>query len=257
MPGLVICLHAEGPDEPQPAAQHQPAADRSILALLRQAANEYLFPLLIGAALLIVLTALVLDRGGDAKRREEPRRPVEPVPLPPVAVPATPPPAAVAAGPAEVPALLVVDDSAVARAKLRRLFEGAGFVVTVARDGLEALDALAAGFYSVLVTDLEMPQMSGLELIASVQGSLDTEDLPIIAITGHDELQAHARDYQGLYGIFKKPWNDRDLLKRVESLAVLRQPVPGRSPPRPTAARDEAAAAEPSALQTAPTPAMH
>lgn len=65
--------------------------------------------------------------------------------------------------------------------------------------------------------------MNGLELIAAVQGSIETEDIPIIAITGHDELQARVHDYQGLFGIFKKPWNDRELLKRVATLAVLRQ----------------------------------
>ena len=68
-----------------------------------------------------------------------------------------------------------------------------------------------------------MPDMSGLELIASVHGSIETEDLPIIAITGHDELQSRVHDYAGLYGLFRKPWNDRDLLKRIEALAPLRR----------------------------------
>lgn len=137
--------------------------------------------------------------------------------------------APLAAGPAAEPApalpaaLLVVDDSAVARAKLRKLFEGAGYTVATATDGLEALDALARGRFAVLITDLEMPNMNGIELIAAVQGSLETEDLPIVAITGHDALQARVHECQGLYGIFKKPWNDRDLLKRIEALVSLRE----------------------------------
>lgn len=121
------------------------------------------------------------------------------------------------------PAILVVDDSAVARAKLSKLFETGGYRVELAKDGLEAMEKLLNDFFTVLVTDLEMPNMNGLELIAAVQGSMDTDDLPIIAITGHDELQARVHDYQGLFGIFKKPWNDRELLKRVETLAVLRK----------------------------------
>jgi CheY-like chemotaxis protein len=119
--------------------------------------------------------------------------------------------------------ILVVEDSAVPRVKLVKLFQGAGYHVEAANDGLEAMDKLAASFFSVLITDLEMPNMNGLELISAVQGSMETEDIPIIAITGHDELQAHVHDYQGLYGIFKKPWNDRELLKRVETLASLRK----------------------------------
>ncbi|MFZ6749749.1 response regulator [Undibacterium sp. Ren11W] len=120
-------------------------------------------------------------------------------------------------------AILVVDDSAVARAKLAKIFEIAGYRVELAKDGLEAMEKLSQEFFSVLLTDLEMPNMNGLELIAAVQGSMETEDLPIIAITGHDELQARVHEYQGLFGIFKKPWNDRELLKRVAALAVLRK----------------------------------
>ena len=100
--------------------------------------------------------------------------------------------------------------------------------MVLAGDGVQALDALSGQFFSLLITDLEMPNMDGLELISHVQGSLDTEDLPIIAITGHDDLQARVRDVEGLYGLFKKPWNDRDLLKRVAALVQVRaKPMSG------------------------------
>ncbi|MBV8603314.1 MAG: response regulator [Pelomonas sp.] len=124
------------------------------------------------------------------------------------------------AGPA---AILIVDDSAVARAKLGKLFEAAGLKVTLAKDGVDALEQLGRQRFDVMITDLEMPNKNGFELIEAVQGSLDTEDLPVIAITGHDEMQARVHQVQGLYGIFKKPWNDRELLKRVETLAALRK----------------------------------
>ena len=123
------------------------------------------------------------------------------------------------AGPATV---LIVDDSAVARAKLGKLFEGAGYKVTLAKDGVDALEQLGVARFDVMITDLEMPNKNGFELIEAVQGSIDTEDMPVIAITGHDEMQARVHQVQGLYGIFKKPWNDRELLKRVETLAALR-----------------------------------
>lgn len=123
------------------------------------------------------------------------------------------------------PRVLIVDDSAVVRLKLRRLLEAAGYRAETAGNGLEALDALGTAFFSVLITDLEMPEMSGFELIASVHGSIATEDLPIIAITGHDELQSRVHEYTGLYGLFRKPWNDREMLRRVESLATLRREV--------------------------------
>ena len=121
------------------------------------------------------------------------------------------------------PRILVADDSAVARARLRKLFESQGYVVETANDGVEALTIIGGSRFSVLVTDLEMPNLDGFQLIAAVQGSMETEDIPIIAITGHSELQARVNDLKGLFGIFSKPWNDRELLKRVETLATLRR----------------------------------
>lgn len=119
--------------------------------------------------------------------------------------------------------ILVVDDSAVPRTKLRKLFEAHGYQVETANDGNEALAEIAKTHFNVVVTDLEMPNMNGVELIAAIHGSLDTEDLPVIAITGHEDMSARVHDISGLYGIFRKPWNDRDLLKRVEALANLRK----------------------------------
>ena len=190
--------------------------------------GPYLLPLLIAVPLAVVVYFISARRGDDtpppARRepkrgegRSESRSENSPAALP---TPAVPP-----AAPAGPVSLLVVDDSAVARAKLGKLFEAAGYQVTLARDGVEALDRLAEQRFAVLVTDLEMPNKDGFELIAAVQGSMETEDLPVIAITGHEELQARVHQVQGLYGIFKKPWNDRELLKRVETLASLPKPI--------------------------------
>jgi CheY-like chemotaxis protein len=180
--------------------------------------HTYLAPLVIAVPLALLLILLALRRGSDdvpPPRLHVPQPQPHP-PAPPVAAPKAEP-----AQPQGPVSLLVVDDSAVARAKLKRLFEGAGYRVETAADGQEALDRLGKAPYAVIVTDLEMPNMNGLELIAAVQGSLETEDLPIIAITGHDEMHARVHEIAGLYGLFKKPWNDRELLKRVSTLAAL------------------------------------
>ncbi|WP_165794669.1 response regulator [Kinneretia aquatilis] len=193
--------------------------------------GPYLLPLLIAVPLAIVVFIISLRRGDHevppaGHNTVMPPLPEDYAPVKRAATAPLAPEAPVAAAPVQASGpipLLVVDDSAVARAKLARLFEGVGYQVTVAKDGLEALQRLAEQRFAVLITDLEMPNKDGFELIADVQGSLETEDLPIIAITGHDEMQARVHQVQGLYGIFKKPWNDRELLKRVETLASLRR----------------------------------
>lgn len=167
--------------------------------------NVYLIPFVIAIPIAILLLLA-------ARRDSEDAQPAPTAPATPAAAPGRKGPACI----------LVVDDSAVARAKLRKLLEGAGYSVQTACNGIEAMELVGRSNFSVLLTDLEMPEMNGIELIAAMQGNLETEDLPIVAITGHDELQAKVHDCQGLYGIFKKPWNDRELLKRIEALVSLR-----------------------------------
>lgn len=215
---------------------------------LQELLGAYLMPVLIAIPLAIIVLIAAFKRDDYRPTRElvPPQRPpggtpravapvvLPPLPLspnagPPMASPfvtaPTPmqPPAPEPVVPEGPPTVLIADDSAVVRTKLKRLLEGAGFVVVQVNDGNEALEQLDdKPQIAVLITDLEMPNKDGFELIADVQGSLATEDLPVIAITGHDELHGRVGQIEGVYGIFKKPWNDRELLKRVESLVHLR-----------------------------------
>lgn len=193
---------------------------------LPETLQPFLLPLLIVVPLAIVIIIITVRRGDY---RDVGAPPPSPRPLPPgPAARASSAPAATSpattASPERLP-LLVVDDSAVVRAKLLKLFSEAGHEVVAARDGVEAMELLGQTRFGVLITDLEMPNMDGFELIKAVQGAMATEDLPIIAISGHEELHARLHQVQGLYGMFHKPWNDRELIKRVEALSHLRQPV--------------------------------
>jgi CheY-like chemotaxis protein len=151
-----------------------------------------------------------------------PTPPPQPAPRPaaPSAAPATPAAAVPVAGQAQPlqADLLLVDDSAVVRAKLRRLFEPAGYRIALARDGEEALALLQAGRYALLLTDLEMPRLDGVGLIRAVQQQPGWAGMPILAITGHDDLQAQLNQLQAVTGIYRKPWTDDDLLGHVQAL---------------------------------------
>ena len=220
---------------------------------LQELLGAYLMPVLIAVplAIIVLIAAFKRDDYRPSREYKQPPRPPVPAraaqapvvlpPLPgsagsanagpsmasafvtaptPMQAPAVPVAPAVPEGP---PTVLIADDSAVVRTKLKRLLEGAGFAVLQVNDGNEALAQLEEKpEIAVLITDLEMPNKDGFELIADVHGSLVTEDLPVIAITGHDELHGRVGQIEGVYGIFKKPWNDRELLKRVQSLVHLR-----------------------------------
>jgi len=118
--------------------------------------------------------------------------------------------------------ILIVDDSLVVRVKLQKLLSGT-YYTSEARNGLEALKRLDSERVDLIITDLEMPGMDGFELISHVTGSLETENIPIIAITSHESLSAKVNQLGGVYGIFNKPWNDRELLRRIGALVELKK----------------------------------
>ena len=121
------------------------------------------------------------------------------------------------------PAVLVVDDSAVVRAMLRKLLENNGYRIVLARDGLEALAQLDQTAFALMITDLEMPNMDGVGLISALSGRPGGADLPILAITGHDDLHDKLSQFESVRGVFRKPWKDSELLGRVAGLVQQRQ----------------------------------
>lgn len=148
--------------------------------------------------------------------------PLPDMPLPPAPAAVAPPPIA-ATPPAARPRkadLLLVDDSAVVRTRLRRLFQPAGYSLALAADGEAALTLLAEGRYGLLITDLEMPRLDGMGLIRAVLADPVHAGMPMLAITGHDDLQAQLSQLHAAAGIYRKPWVDDDLLGHVQSLVA-------------------------------------
>ena len=116
----------------------------------------------------------------------------------------------------QLPGVLVVDDALTVRNTLQQLVEDAGFYVETARDGLDALDKLRDFTPRVVLTDLEMPNMNGVELTQSLRNREETKALPIIMITSrsqdkHRELAQQA----GVDAYITKPYNEGELLKLI------------------------------------------
>jgi EAL domain-containing protein (putative c-di-GMP-specific phosphodiesterase class I) len=113
--------------------------------------------------------------------------------------------------------LLVDDEEALVRV-LARVLTSAGYDVDTAVDGAKAVELLAAKTFDAIVSDLDMPRMSGMQLLQVVrQGDLD---VPVILMTGAPELQT-AMDAVSLGALsyLTKPI-DTDQLKKVIDRAV-------------------------------------
>ena len=123
----------------------------------------------------------------------------------------------------QVADLLLVDDSAVARAKLRRLFEPAGYEVHLACDGIEALALLEKGRYA---TDDHGPgnaQHGRRDTDQHLAGPSAAARMPILAISGHEGLRAKFNECRNIAGVHRKPWVDDILLSHVATLVSTRR----------------------------------
>ena len=79
---------------------------------------------------------------------------------------------------------LVVDDSMLVRYTVCRFLQERGYKVEAATNGKEALEILARVQPDLIVTDMQMPQMSGSELITALKSRVETANVPIIVVTG-------------------------------------------------------------------------
>jgi len=81
-----------------------------------------------------------------------------------------------------MPHILLVEDEALVRLALKMALTEAGFEVSTAEDGAAALEAVAAAAFDIVVTDLQMPRMGGLELVAALHQR--RPELPVVVTTG-------------------------------------------------------------------------
>lgn len=115
-----------------------------------------------------------------------------------------------------LPGVLIVDDALSVRNTLMQLVQDAGFRAEAARDGLDAIDTLRVFRPDIVLTDLEMPNMNGIELTSHIRGRDDLKGLPVIMITSRSQ-EKHRRlaTQAGVDSYITKPYNDGDLLQTI------------------------------------------
>ncbi|MDD2609677.1 MAG: Hpt domain-containing protein [Giesbergeria sp.] len=130
-------------------------------------------------------------------------------------------PAAMTAAP-QVPLVLVVDDSITVRRVTQRLLQREGYRVSLAADGLQALERLQEERPTVVLSDIEMPRMDGFDLARNIRMDEKLQGLPIIMITSRiaQKHQEHAMEL-GVNHYLGKPYSDEELMSLVKHYAQL------------------------------------
>ena len=113
-----------------------------------------------------------------------------------------------------MPRILVIDDNAAIRELLRIVLEGEGYEVIEAADGAEGLQQYQAAPTDLVITDLQMPGMDGLELLMALQRMVPTPVL--MAISGDRDALTQARKFTP--HTFAKPLPLEQVLAAVRNL---------------------------------------
>ncbi len=114
--------------------------------------------------------------------------------------------------------ILIVDDVSVNVLVLQEVLLAAGYQPSVAHDGREALDAIALETPDLILLDLMMPDVDGFEVCQTVKASPEWGFIPIIILTGLDDVEDYTRAIEcGADDFMTKPFNHTVLLARVHS----------------------------------------
>ena len=109
--------------------------------------------------------------------------------------------------------ILVVDDEAQIRRVLRSTLSSNGYDVLEAKNGDEAIETAVRARPDLILLDVNMPGISGLELLTQIRN----EATPAILITAHDDEQVRNRVFAaGAVGFFLKPFDNRQLISTVK-----------------------------------------
>jgi two-component system sensor histidine kinase and response regulator WspE len=116
--------------------------------------------------------------------------------------------------------ILVVDDSLTVRQAERQLLTNAGYEVDVAVDGLEAWSAVRLADYDLVVSDVDMPRMNGIELAGKIRNEGRNKEIPIIIVSYKERPEDRLKGMEAgaNYYLTKSGFQDSSLLDAVQDL---------------------------------------
>lgn len=117
----------------------------------------------------------------------------------------------------KVPTVLIVDDSPSSLKSAVRALEK-NYNIIKAEDGIDALDKMKEQKPDLVVTDVDMPRLDGLQMVTIMKESLILSDIPVIVVTGNVELHFKIGVHEGVDSFLPKPYSSEDLLEQAKFL---------------------------------------
>ena len=116
--------------------------------------------------------------------------------------------------------VLAVDDSLTVRELVRKLLSHRGYLADVAVDGMDGWNAVRAGHYDLVITDVDMPRLDGIELVSLIKKDPHLNSLPVMIVSYKDREEDRLRGLEAGadYYITKTSFHDETLLQAVVDL---------------------------------------
>lgn len=123
--------------------------------------------------------------------------------------------------------ILVADDDRDNREIMRMALTRAGYAVTLAADGLEAMDAVAREAPDLILLDLSMPRVTGWEVVRWLKGDSRWREIPVLAYTAHAMFGDERRVREaGFDGYLSKPCPPRRAVEEIAARLLARGHAP-------------------------------
>lgn len=115
--------------------------------------------------------------------------------------------------------ILVVDDDNIFRSLVQEVLEGCGYIVSAHPNGRSALDYLLSEGADIAVLDINMPELDGIALLASIRAAEGLREMPVLLLTVRGLAEDQVRGYNiGADDYLTKPFSNEMLAARVKVL---------------------------------------
>jgi len=115
--------------------------------------------------------------------------------------------------------VMIVDDCQTTRKLLGHYLKSRGYAVVFAENGLDALEKLGAEKVNLIMTDLNMPYMDGMELIKTLKADPNLSDIPVLMVTTENDVTEKERAFHfGADGYVVKPVTGEAIAENIKNI---------------------------------------
>lgn len=118
--------------------------------------------------------------------------------------------------------LLLIDDDPLQLSMMEAMLQHPSLTVTACNHPDELFICLQQQLYDVIVSDIQMPAMNGIELIAKIKEMPNAEGVPVIAMTARSDMDGELLSQHGFSACLHKPFKGKELLKTIADVAAVR-----------------------------------